>query len=554
MFDDETKKTNADHAARSENDEHSSEHNAMEDTEDLTGTIDAVNQIEGEGSAETDSDVSDNADTPVDGEDGSTETTSGINNDEDMLIGGDDDQVNPEGETTPLPDTDKEGTSTSESGLINDFNDVSDDADDKQTEPLPETDSKSSGGGIFGKKPKKKPRKKRRKREPIPKSTWLPALIGGIVGAAVVAAVVLIILLYTGILGGSTTTTNKIVVNGDNETETAIEAVAQTVPDSVVGITTEVSEETMMGTESGTAMGSGFIVTSDGYIATNEHIISDSTGDITVEVSDGTTYTADVVWSDSSLDLAVIKIDAKNLTAVTLGDSDDVQVGQTVIAIGNPISLQYERSVTSGIVSALNRSLTASDSDGSNQIVAENLIQTDAAINSGNSGGPLCNTSGEVIGINAYKSSQGENMGFAIPINILKPIINKIVSTGSFTPTVMGITGYDSEQAYYMSETKIQFDKGIYVTDVSDGAADAGLKEGDIITAVNGTEVNTMLQLKTVLYALDPGDTVEVTYTRNGSSHTVDVTLSEGSSESSSSSSDSTNQSQSGGGIQIPLQ
>ena len=366
--------------------------------------------------------------------------------------------------------------------------------------------------------------------KPVKKSRGilLPAMVGAVIGGLIVAAIILGVLYATGVIGHTSTTTvsgQKVIVNNDTNVSTQVEAVAQVLPESVVGIQSTVSQQTMFGTQSGTAMGSGFIVTSDGYIVTNAHVISGATGDITVSTDDDKTYTAKSIWSDSNLDLAVIKIDAKDLKAVTLGDSDNVKVGETVVAIGNPISLQYERTVTSGIVSALNRSLMAE-----NNLVAENLIQTDATINSGNSGGPLCNGSGEVIGINAYKDSQGEGIGFAIPVNILKPIINKIVATGSFKPIVIGVNGYDAKQAYYMTNTKVDFTNGVYVYSVDDGsgAANAGIKSGDIITAINDTEVNTMLQMKTVLYALKAGDQVTVIYTRNNSQQTANVTVQEG--------------------------
>ena len=359
----------------------------------------------------------------------------------------------------------------------------------------------------------------------------MPALIGAVIGGLLVAGIILGVLYGMGVIGKSTTESvggQKVVVN-DTTASSSIEAVAQVVPDSVVGIQTTVSQQSMFGQQQqGTAMGSGVIVTTDGYIVTNAHVIEGATGDITVSTNDDKTYKAKSIWSDSDLDLAVIKIDGKNLSAVTLGDSDNVKVGETVIAIGNPISLQYDRTVTSGIVSALNRSLMAD-----NNLIAENLIQTDATINSGNSGGPLCNGSGEVIGINAYKDSQGEGIGFAIPVNIIKPVINKIVASGTFKPIVIGVQGYDAEQAQYLSDSKVDFDKGIYVysVDNNSGAANAGIKSGDIITAINDTEINTMLQMKTVLYALKKGDTANVTVTRDGRSQTFQVEVQEGSSK-----------------------
>ena len=370
----------------------------------------------------------------------------------------------------------------------------------------------------------------------------ISSLIGAVIGGIVVAALILGTLFFTGTLNPKSTTQTvggqKVVVN-DTEASTAVEAVAQVVPDSVVGITTNVQQQTAYGNTQGTAMGSGFIVTTDGYIVTNAHVIDGSTGDIKVQTNDEKVYNAKVIYEDTSIDLAVLKIDASGLSAVSLGDSDQVKVGQTAIAIGNPLSLEYQRTVTSGIVSALNRTLVSD-----NQIVAENLIQTDATINSGNSGGPLCNANGEVIGINTYKASQGEGIGFAIPINIAKPIINKIVSSGSFKPIVIGVSGYDAEQAYYLSQSEVSFDKGIYIAGVSNGgpAAAAGLQKGDIITAINNNEVNTMLQMKTVLYGLNSGDEITITYQRGGKEESTRVKVTEGSaSNNNSSSSDNNN-------------
>ncbi len=369
----------------------------------------------------------------------------------------------------------------------------------------------------------------------------ISSLIGAVIGGIVVAALILGTLYFTGALNKNNTKQTvggqKVVVN-NSEASTAVEAVAQVVPDSVVGITTNVQQQTAYGNTEGTAMGSGFIVTTDGYIVTNAHVIDGSTGDIKVQTNDEKTYTAKVIYEDTSIDLAVIKIDASGLSAVSLGDSDQVKVGQTAIAIGNPLSLEYQRTVTSGIVSALNRTLVSD-----NQIVAENLIQTDATINSGNSGGPLCNANGEVVGINTYKASQGEGIGFAIPINIAKPIINKIISSGSFKPIVIGVNGYDAEQAYYLSQSEVSFDKGIYIAGVTSGgpAAAAGLQKGDIITAINNTEVNTMLQMKTVLYGLNSGDEITLTYQRGGKEQSTKVKVTEGSASNSSNSDNNNN-------------
>lgn len=347
-------------------------------------------------------------------------------------------------------------------------------------------------------------------------------IIGGIVGAVLAAVIILGVLFGRGILGNKTVASSngqQVVVN-NLDASTAVEAVAQVLPESVVGISATVTQQGIFGYSNGTSVGSGFIVTSDGYIVTNEHVIENGQ-DITVSLEDKSSYEGKVVWSDETLDLAVLKIDANNLPEVTFGDSDNILVGETAIAIGNPRGLEYSRSVTSGIISALDRSLVVDSTT-----VAENLIQTDAAINAGNSGGPLCNDDGEVIGINTYKNYDAEGMGFALPINIVKPILNKIVSTGSFTAVKIGINGMDSTQAGYYSNAP-KFNSGIYVTgiDESRGAGASGIRKGDIIVMVDDVAVNSMLDLKTYIYGKNSGDTVVITYERNGSNQTADCTL-----------------------------
>ncbi len=309
----------------------------------------------------------------------------------------------------------------------------------------------------------------------------------------------------------------------------AIQQVVDKASPSVVGIAT------------GIGTGTGVIVSADGLILTNQHVIAqedaslmfqpfgqfmqpqqvDST--ITVTLSDGTQYEATVLFEDETMDLAVIKIDAAGLTAATLGDSNSVKVGAVTIAIGNPLGL--EQTVTSGIVSALDRSVPLSDTQ-----IAEDLIQTDAAINAGNSGGALLNTSGEVVGINSYKLSNGEGIGFAIPINAAKPILEQIIKNGEFKQSQIGLSLIDKELlSYYNDNEQIKLDKGLYVYEVnSDSDAYAkGLRQGDVITAVDGMEINTILEFKEQIYKHLPGDSVTLTVLRDGSESQMTVQLSE---------------------------
>lgn len=322
--------------------------------------------------------------------------------------------------------------------------------------------------------------------------------------------------------GKITTSSGAVIYTKDNP-PTTVEAIAQDDIPTVVGVTTtQLSQNFFNQTVEQTGVGSGVVLTSDGYIVTNEHVVTASPNSITVSLNDGTTYPAKLIWSDSNLDLAIIKIDVHGLQAATLGDSDNLTVGELAVAIGNPLGLSFQSTVTSGIVSALNRSIEIDNS------IYEDLIQTDASINPGNSGGPLINSNGEVIGINSYKITSSEGLGFAIPINIVKPIINEIVAKGSFKETALGVTCVDKEIAqYYTATSNITLKSGILVVSVESGsgADKAGLKANDIITSVDGTEVDTMLKLREIIYSKLPGDTVSVQYTRNGVSNTVNVTL-----------------------------
>lgn len=363
--------------------------------------------------------------------------------------------------------------------------------------------------------------------EPKKKGGFSPALLGALVGGLITAAVILGVLWFTGNLGSKTATVSSggsTISYTAGDVESAVQAVAQVVPKSVVGVLVESTESTSGGfgqSQAYSVSGSGFFVTNNGYIATNQHVVTSSPTKITISLEDGTEHDAKLIWSDADLDLAVLKIDVTGVQPLSMGDSDNLTVGQSVVAVGNPLGLTYSRSVTSGIISALSRSLVVD-----NQLIAEGLIQTDAAINSGNSGGPLVNMNGEVIGVNTYKQSQGEGMGFAIPINLFKPIIESVVKTGSFTPVTIGISGYDAEQAKYYGSTD-DFTTGIYIKSVQSGtpAAQAGLQQGDIITKVDDKDITSMIGLRSILYAKSSGDKATITYTRGGQEKTAELTL-----------------------------
>jgi serine protease Do len=312
----------------------------------------------------------------------------------------------------------------------------------------------------------------------------------------------------------------QVVINPSNDI-TVASAVSMKVKPAVVGISTISIETNIFGNTRPTeGVGSGFVVDSRGYIVTNAHVVGDNPKEITVYFIDGKELAAEVLWKDTTLDMAVIKVDATNLPIVELGDSDTIQVGELAIAIGNPLGLRYDRTVTQGIISGLNRTIQVSQTD-----IMEDLIQTDAAINPGNSGGPLINSQGQIIGINTAKAS-AEGLGFAIQINIAKPIISQLINEGKFQATYLGIGLLDREIAGYL-DTGIEIKSGIYITSVLQGfAADkAGLKPEDIITHVDGIEVNTMVKFKSVLYSKKPGDKVTIKYEREKKAYETEATL-----------------------------
>ena len=274
-------------------------------------------------------------------------------------------------------------------------------------------------------------------------------------------------------------------------------------------------------------VGSGFIVNSKGYIVTNSHVIND--GDfksITISLYDGTDAEGEVLFCDSTLDLAIVKIDKTSLKAVTLGDSDKIKIGSYAAAIGNPLGLTFERSMSQGIISGLNRTITVETG-----VTMDGLLQTDAAINSGNSGGPLLDSKGHVIGIASAKASNGESMGFAIPINIAKPIIEQVIETGAFDRVYLGITAIGIEEQTSVSSDALKeyygSSEGIYVASITKGggAEKAGLKDKDVILSIDGVKVGTMNKLYAQLISHKAGDVVSLEILRNSEKMTVKVEL-----------------------------
>lgn len=280
--------------------------------------------------------------------------------------------------------------------------------------------------------------------------------------------------------------------------------------------------------------GSGFVISSDGLILTNKHVVSATDAEYTVVMNDGTKYAAKVVDTDPFNDIALVKIEAKDLTPVELGDSDTLKLGQKVIAIGNALG-QYQNTVTEGVISGLARTVTAGDNTGQSEIL-ENIIQTDAAINFGNSGGPLINLAGQVIGVNTAINSQGELIGFAIPINQVKQAIESVQKNGKIVRPYLGVR-YVLINKDIADKNKLSVDYGALIVrgDTSSELAvvpgspadKAGLVENDIILEMNGQKINQDNSLAKQIAKFNVGDEVTLKILHKGEEKEIKVTLEE---------------------------
>ncbi|OPJ55420.1 serine protease HtrA [Alkalithermobacter paradoxus] len=316
----------------------------------------------------------------------------------------------------------------------------------------------------------------------------------------------------------------KTVIVNEIREESIYKTVAKKAMPSVVGITTvTVQKDFFFGNRRSSGVGTGVIVNEKGYILTNSHVIGDGNAQtVSVLFFDGSKEEADVVWYDKTLDLAVIKVNKKDLDVAELGDSDSVEVGDIAIAIGNPLGLEFERSLTQGVISGLHRSIAISQTES-----IEDLMQTDASINPGNSGGPLLNSSGQVIGINTAKIQSGEGLGFAIPINTAKPIVDQIIAKGEFQRVYLGIKGVDVGVFEQATGTKLSVDEGIYIVEVSRGTSAhiAGIRSGDVILEVGGKQIKNMSSLVRELYKYRPSDKAIIKINREGKTMNVEVTF-----------------------------
>ncbi|MDR1573032.1 MAG: trypsin-like peptidase domain-containing protein [Clostridiales Family XIII bacterium] len=325
----------------------------------------------------------------------------------------------------------------------------------------------------------------------------------------------------------------QITINPTDQVSTT-EAVAVKVIPSVVGITSvgtrtvDVFPFGSFENRSG-GVGTGIIVDESGYILTNSHVVLDGEVDtLTVLLPDGRDVQGDVLWNERALDLAIVKVNAGNLVAAELGDSDRIKIGSYVAAIGNPMGLNFRSSISQGVVSGLDRNIVASSGSDQNAVPMEGLIQVDAAINVGNSGGPLVNSLGQVIGINTARNQDGEGMGFAIPINTAKPIVDSVKATGEFHRVYMGVTPVDVTeflQAYPQSDLGAESGAYVYRLSPDSPAEAAGIQEKDIIIEVDGKQINTSSELIKHLLGYKSGDVAKVKIIRDKRQMTFDVTL-----------------------------
>lgn len=311
----------------------------------------------------------------------------------------------------------------------------------------------------------------------------------------------------------------QIVPIADTSHEKTMPDIIENLLPSVVGVTSAADSDSSF------YIGSGVIASDDGLIITNQHVISGGEK-IVVTLYNGVTKEAKKIWSDAALDLAVIKIKGNSLPKARLGSVEKLRVGESVIAIGNPLSMQFERTVTAGIISALNRTISVDNNGISSNM--EDLIQTDASINPGNSGGPLINSDGEVVGINTVKVSTAEGMGFAVPIDLCIPVIERIRDLGEFKTPYLGLYAYTAKAARYLNKD-MNFGGGLYIArlDNAGPAFKAGLRYGDVIVRIDETSVNSMLDLRRRLFCKQPGESVKISFLREEEMYTLVVTAEE---------------------------
>jgi serine protease Do len=354
------------------------------------------------------------------------------------------------------------------------------------------------------------------------------AVVAGIVSGSLSAVAV------SNLIDGGSTTGGQVVAetpDADQVSEVRIEesnaviTATNKVAPAVVTITT-----TTGGLISGSGTGSGVIYDANGWILTNRHVAEGSES-MTVTLNDGRSFDGSVYGLDSLTDLAIVKIEGEDLPVAPIGSSDNLEPGQLAIAIGNPLG--FENTVTTGIVSGLGRVITASDASQTSAETLRNLIQTDAAINPGNSGGPLVNSAGQVIGINTAVNAEAQGLGFAIPIDVAKPIMEQALAGQELQRPWIGVF-YVPVTPAIAEEEGLGVDTGALISSSSEGssaifpgspAEAAGLRDGDVIVAIDGEQISTDVDLAALMLLHAPGDTVTLRVLRDSSVTEVDVTL-----------------------------
>lgn len=317
--------------------------------------------------------------------------------------------------------------------------------------------------------------------------------------------------------------TNEIINITSVENIDTVAAVARKAVSSVVGITSVQMQRELFWTRPVEGLGSGVVVNSNGYILTNSHVIGDGEAkDINVLFESGEQMEGKVLWFDPALDLAIVKVNATGIVSADLGNSDLLEVGQLAVAIGNPLGLDFQRTVTSGVISGLHRSVKVDQ-----YTVIEDLIQTDASINPGNSGGPLLNSKGEVIGINTAKIQTGEGLGFSIPINIVKPIVKEVIDKGKFNNVYIGFQGREVEVYERQYGVDLKADSGVVVIEIlpDSPAASSDLKPLDIIIKIDNEPVESRINLRKLLYNYRVGDKATLTVNRDGKEIKIPITF-----------------------------
>ena len=365
------------------------------------------------------------------------------------------------------------------------------------------------------------------------KKTFLGVISGAVAGSVMSAAITIGTMSYMSgkktavtdsAVSGANQQSVQLLAEGSEKTELSTEEIAKRVGPSIVGISCTTQTQSYFGVQTGTSSGSGIIISADGNIMTNYHVISGGTN-IKVKLNTGNEYDATVIGGDEKTDVAVIKIKAnEELHVAALGNSDEVEVGSKAVAIGNPLASELFGTVTQGVISGVNRTITVGQRE-------MNLIQTDAAISPGNSGGALINKYGEVIGINSVKlvSDNAEGLGFAIPINEASTIVKDLIDYGYVKgrPVIgASVREITKELAYY---NNLLTDHGLYIMSVSEGssAEKAGLVRGDIIVKFDGKTVNSSTEMNKLRDKHKAGDTVSITFMRGTQEKTVNLTLSE---------------------------